>query len=123
LPGKRYDYVLTLQTRGEVVAVSPIATATMPTIEASVGQNHPNPFNPATTIDVTIPERSELVVAIYDARGARVATLNAGIQDAGTHRVEWNGTDDAGRGVGSGVYFYRLEGAGAVASKKMVLLK
>jgi hypothetical protein len=101
----------------------PVATATTPALETSVGQNYPNPFNPSTSIDVTIGERTAVVVEIYDARGARVAILDAGVKDAGTHRVAWGGTDATGKRVGSGVYFYRLEGAGALTSRKMVLLK
>lgn len=107
--------------RGEIIGPAGLAMAKTPSFDASISQNYPNPFNPATTIDITIAERSEVIVAIYDARGARVATLNVGVKDAGTHRVEWNGTDNEGKRVGTGVYFYRLEGT--VASKKMVLLK
>jgi hypothetical protein len=122
-PGKSYDYVLTLRANGKIVARSPVASATTPLFERALGQNYPNPFNPSTAIDVTVAKRSVVVVAIYDARGARVATLDAGVRDAGTLRLEWNGIDDAGKRVGSGVYFYRLDGAGPSTSRKMLLLK
>ena len=55
--------------------------------------------------------------------GARVRRIDQGTRDAGEYSVEWNGRDDAGRAVASGVYFYRLEGVGGVAPRKMVLLK
>ena len=86
-------------------------------------RNFPNPFNPTTTIEYSLSERSTAALNIYDASGAIVARLDQGVQDAGTHRVEWNGRDAQGRAAVSGVYFYRLEGVKGVGSRKMVLLK
>jgi hypothetical protein len=85
--------------------------------------NHPNPFNPRTTVSYTVPSRGTVTVAIFDARGARVATLvNGEERDAGAYRVEWDGR--AGNGpAASGIYFARIEHAGATRSKKMLLLK
>jgi hypothetical protein len=122
-PGRTYDYALVLSTGdGNDIRSAPARVTTW-SLATVLGQNYPNPFNPKTTIDVTLSERSPLVVGIYDAAGTRVAELNEGIRDAGTHRIEWNGTDATGRSVGSGVYFYRLEGAGRRISMKMILLK
>jgi hypothetical protein len=83
----------------------------------------PNPFNPRTTISYTLPSRGAVTVAIYDARGARAATLvNGEEQDAGAYRIEWDGR--AGNGLAaSGIYFARIEHSGATRSRKMVLLK
>jgi flagellar hook assembly protein FlgD len=85
--------------------------------------NYPNPFNPRTTVSYTVPARGHVTVAIYDARGARVATLVNEDRDAGAYRVDWDGRADNGATVSSGVYFARIEQAGATRSKKMVLLK
>ena len=85
--------------------------------------NHPNPFNPTTTIayDLAGAGRSRLVV--YDVNGARIRELVNVTQHAGHYTVSWDGRDDRGAAVASGVYFYRLEGSRDTAAKKMVLLK
>lgn len=85
--------------------------------------NYPNPFNPRTTVSYTVPSRGAVSVAIYDARGARVARLFEGDRAAGAYTIEWNGRDDAGSGVSSGIYFARIEHTSGTRSKKMVLLK
>ena len=86
--------------------------------------NYPNPFNPGTTVSYTVPAKGRVTMAIYDARGARVTTLvDNEERDAGPYRVDWNGRSDTGLAVSSGVYFARIEQAGAMRSKKMVLLK
>ena len=122
-PGTTYRYELVVRARSGDEFRSPIATATTPDLAASLGQNHPNPFNPATTIEYSIAERSPVVIGIYDATGALVTRLNEGTRNAGTYRVQWNGSDASGKAVGSGVYFYRFEGSRNTASRKMVLLK
>jgi hypothetical protein len=86
-------------------------------------QNFPNPFNPATTIRFSLPERANVRLSIHDARGRLVVELIDQPMAAGSNRVKWNGTDTAGRPVGSGVYFYRLSAGDRVETKKMVLLK
>jgi flagellar hook assembly protein FlgD len=96
---------------------------TVPGLVATLGRNYPNPFNPATTIEYTLSEQSSAVLGIYNAAGRLVVRLDQGVRDVGTHRAEWNGRDASGRVVGSGVYFYRLEGAPGVMARKMVLLK
>ena len=92
----------------------------------SLAQNFPNPFNPATTINYTVPVSSESMISlkVYDIRGKLVTTLVEGIKDSGSHTVFWNGTDSTGRKVPSGVYLYNLKaGSGFSQSRKMVLLK
>ena len=90
---------------------------------ARLGQNHPNPFNPTTEIEFSVPERASASLRVYDTSGQLVATLVEGTVDAGTTRVEWNGLDWRGRAAASGVYFYRLVIPGATETRKMVLLK
>ena len=92
-------------------------------------QNYPNPFNPSTTISFNIPTNSMVGLSVYNLLGQEVATILKGEVAAGKHDVVWNGTDNAGYGVASGLYFYRLR-ATAVSGgqefsqmRKMVLLK
>ena len=86
--------------------------------------NFPNPFNPRTTVGYTVPSRGAVTVAIYDAHGARVATLvDNEDRDAGAYRVEWDGRAENGAAAASGVYFARIQHASGARSKKMVLLK
>lgn len=83
----------------------------------------PNPFNPRTTFAFDLPREAQVDVALFDARGRRVRTLAQGVREAGAHRVIWNGTDDQGHAVSSGVYFLRMEGAGQRFVRKAVLLR
>jgi hypothetical protein len=86
-------------------------------------QNFPNPFNPTTTIAFSLAGNSHVRLAIYDVRGARVRTLIDGPRVAGSYRVLWDGKNDGGLDVSSGVYFYRLTAGGFQSTRKMVLLK
>jgi hypothetical protein len=85
--------------------------------------NYPNPFNPRTTVSYTVPSRANVTVAIYDTRGAFVATLVNAEKAAGAYSIEWDGRTASGATVSSGVYFARIEHASGTRSKKMVLLK
>jgi hypothetical protein len=86
-------------------------------------QNVPNPFNPSTTIAFTLREAAEIRLEVFDASGRHVRTLAAGTREATRHEVQWNGRDDAGTEVASGVYFYRLTAGELTLTHKMVLLK
>jgi len=89
-----------------------------------LGQNTPNPFNPATMIHFSQDTASPVRLEILDIAGRRVRRLIAGQQmAAGDHTVLWNGRDEAGRAVSSGVYFYRLETVGASFTKTMTLVR
>jgi hypothetical protein len=96
-----------------------------PILQAGLDQNIPNPFNPVTTIVYYIPEGAprKATLVVYDVTGARVRTLADGTIPSGRHEVRWNGTNDRGNRVGTGVYFYRLQMPGFSDTKKMVLLK
>ncbi|HEX6944068.1 MAG TPA: T9SS type A sorting domain-containing protein [Gemmatimonadaceae bacterium] len=86
--------------------------------------SYPNPFNPMTAINYSLPSAGPVTVAIHDVNGARVATLvNGEAREAGPHEVRWRGQSDDGSTVASGVYFARIEHAGAVQSTRLVLLK
>lgn len=85
--------------------------------------NHPNPFNPSTTIRYALAADGSVRLVVFDTAGRRVRTLVDESQGAGEHRVQFDGRDDRGGRLASGVYFYRLESNGVVKTRKMVLLK
>jgi subtilisin family serine protease len=84
---------------------------------------YPNPFNPTTTIVFQMEKQQNVEVAIYDMLGRRMKTLVNEIRDGGMHTVVWDGTNDQGRTVASGVYFTRFSTGGFVASNRLMLLK
>jgi len=90
----------------------------------SLSQNYPNPFNPSTSISYYLSQFSQNVsLRVYDVRGKIVRVLIEGKKEAGSYTVFWDGTDDQGKEVSSGVYFYRLSADGLNNTRKMVLLK
>ena len=76
--------------------------------EYALQQSYPNPFNPITTIRYQLPEPSDVNLTIYDLLGQEVKVLVSEMQPEGWYRVRWDGRDEAGRLVSSGVYLYRL---------------
>lgn len=86
-------------------------------------QNFPNPFNPRTTIQFVIPESKQVVLAVYDLKGRKIAILIDDVLPAGDHQIIWNGRDEAGRAMPSGVYFYRMRTDQKILTGKMMLLK
>ena len=85
--------------------------------------NYPNPFNPTTNIKYSIPEQSRVSLTIYNLLGQKVATLVDQVQQSGIYTANWNGTNDGGMAVTSGLYLYRLNAGSFVATKKMLLIK
>ena len=86
-------------------------------------QNHPNPFNPTTTISFVLPERARAKLAIYDVAGRHVRTLVDEVRAGGLNEARWDGRDATGNPVSSGVYLYRLVAGSQTLTKKMTLLK
>ncbi|HUU29016.1 MAG TPA: PQQ-binding-like beta-propeller repeat protein [archaeon] len=88
-------------------------------------QNNPNPFNPSTTISYSVPEGASerITLKVYNLRGRLVRTLVQDVREAGNYTVFWDGTDETGRRVSSGVYFYRIQAGEFVQTRKMVLVK
>jgi hypothetical protein len=91
--------------------------------EYALAQNYPNPFNPETTIKYQLPASSHVRLSIYTALGQEVRRLVDYSQPAAYHQVVWDGRDNAGNPMPSGVYFYRLETEKFTAIKKMVMMK
>jgi hypothetical protein len=89
----------------------------------SLKQNVPNPFNSATIIEYSLPRESGVEIAIYNILGQKVRTLLEGGQAAGRRRVVWDGRNEKGQEVSSGIYFYRIEAGEFVQTRKMLLLK
>ena len=89
----------------------------------ALGQNFPNPFNPATTIHYTLPEITPVSLTIYDIAGQVVRHLIDQKQVAGSHQVIWDGLDEFGAQTANGVYFYELRAGKFRALRKMLLLK
>jgi hypothetical protein len=91
-----------------------------------LGQNAPNPFNPQTQITYAIPDGASgkpVSLLVYDVAGRLVRTLVDAVQPPGIHVLGWDGTDDRGSRVSSGVYFYRLRCNSEAQTRKMILLK
>jgi hypothetical protein len=86
-------------------------------------QNYPNPFNPQTEISYSLEEESEVSLVIYNVVGQKVITLVEEKQQAGNHTIRFDGLDQDGREVASGMYFYRLTVDGVSKSRKMILMK
>ena len=99
------------------------AIATLPVEPIQFVSARPNPFDPATTVRYVVNVRSHVSIFVYDVLGQRVATLVDSIQSTGAHTVAWDGRDERGSPVGSGVYFVRLTSPAGTRSYKMTLLK
>ncbi|KQC05236.1 MAG: hypothetical protein APR54_00035 [Candidatus Cloacimonas sp. SDB] len=85
--------------------------------------NYPNPFNPETNIFFTLAEGSEVELTIYNIKGQMIRTLTEGTYGMGQHSVQWDGKDESGTAVTSGVYFYKITAGSYNSMKKMILLK
>ncbi|MBN2070173.1 MAG: T9SS type A sorting domain-containing protein [Candidatus Krumholzibacteriota bacterium] len=88
-----------------------------------LSQCYPNPFNPATTLEFSIAEKGPVTLSVFNVAGQLVKTLVNDIREAGSHRVMWDGKNEAGRDVASGIFFCKIETAGFSDTKKMVLLR
>jgi hypothetical protein len=86
-------------------------------------QNRPNPFNPATTIQFSLAQDGPVEIAIYDVHGRRVRTLVDQTMEAGVHTLVWDGTNDEGHPVGSGIYWSQMRAGAYESKKKMMGLK
>ena len=92
-------------------------------LQYQLDQNYPNPFNPSTTINYNLSAIGNVKIKIYDILGREVVTLVNAQKPAGKYQAIWNGTDNFGNKVTSGIYFYTIRTGNFTASKKMVLMK
>jgi serine protease len=86
-------------------------------------QNYPNPFNGSTVIKFSIPSDGFATLAIYDLLGRRIRLLHEGFLDSGSHEFVWDGSDQGGKPVSSGIYFYKLDAAHTISTRRMTLVK
>jgi len=127
-----YDIVVTNPGGGtavgqQVFVVNDVASGTDDTPRTpddfALRQNYPNPFNPATTIPFDIKVTSRVTLKVYNIRGQVVRTLVDEIMDAKSYAIDWNGRNDAGDEVSSGVYFYKIVAGDFQDVRKLVLMK
>jgi len=107
---------------GSVALDSRTPTANLPA-EFALSQNVPNPFNPTTIVAYALPKDAQVNLDVYNVLGQHVKTLVNEMQRAGRQTVTWDGTDNSGSSVASGVYFYKLRAGDFTDTKKMVMLK
>jgi hypothetical protein len=105
---------------GEITGVG---AAELPPVGELALANHPNPFNPSTTISYNLPRAGQTTIQVFDVKGHLVKTLVEGALPAGTGSVEWMGVDNAGARVASGVYFCAVKSDGGKLVNKMLMLK
>ncbi len=95
----------------------------LPVARVELGQNYPNPFNPSTTIAFSLPQSGHVKLQVFDLRGRLVRTLLDETRPQGRQAVDWDGRDQRGSGVASGMYFYRLDAGKQTQQRRMMLLK
>lgn len=132
-PGDYFVHVLLVDRTGNAHRFIKIVTYEPSAVEQDqgvipqgiyLGQNTPNPFTSTTEIAFGIPTRNEVSLSVYNSAGQKVATLIRGMVEPGTHRVSWNGRDEQGRELTSGVYFCELMTAdGFRQTRKMLLVE
>jgi len=111
-----YDFVMNFGTSAD----DPTAAPAVNTLNA----NYPNPFNPSTTISFSLKnDNQNTKLVIYNTKGQKVKTLINKTMSGGTHTVNWNGTDEMGNSVSSGIYMYRLQSDEFSSNRKMILMK
>jgi len=90
--------------------------------EYALSQNFPNPFNPSTSFALSLPEASDYAIRVFNITGQQVKSFS-GHLEAGVHTIVWDGRNDQGSSVASGVYFYKAEASGFSETRKMMMLK
>ena len=94
------------------------------TVVTKLQGNYPNPFNPTTTISFSVAQTSSFVnLEVFNIKGQKVKKLLGEILPAGNHTIVWNGKDENGKAVASGVYFYKMNADKFISTKKMILMK
>lgn len=120
--GNKIGVNATYSIQVEKVPFDPTSVSDTPAVMAISG-NHPNPFNPSTSIQFALGSHGHAALDIYDVSGRKVRSLVGAGLDAGNHTVVWDGQDDLGRSLPSGTYVARLRSGDQVSSHKLVLAK
>ncbi|MBC8366305.1 T9SS type A sorting domain-containing protein [bacterium] len=131
LPEGSYEATLTISSNAGDPVIVPISIEVLfdptdsedPPAVLALAKNHPNPFNPKTTIAFALAQSGQAKLTVFDVRGRAVTILSDGHMGAGRYSVDWDGRDDKGRQMASGLYFYKLEAENQVLTEKMLMLK
>ncbi|UCF77896.1 MAG: hypothetical protein JSW03_07220 [Candidatus Eiseniibacteriota bacterium] len=124
LSGRSYWYRIALRGFSGTEYYGPVGVYVEPApLAYRIYQSYPNPFNPSCTIRFDVPVAARVTMRVFDVRGSIVRTLVDARMEPGTYNEVWDGRDESGGEVPSGVYFYRLEAAGFVAVRKATLLR
>ena len=121
-PKISYDIKIVIGELDYVQKMSDEILENIPSI-FSLSQNYPNPFNPITKLDYNLPLRSKVNISIYNVLGQEIKTLVNEVKEYGYHSTTWNGQDNLGRDMSSGVYFARIISQGFTKTRKMLLVK
>jgi hypothetical protein len=124
--GRTYVYrleVLRLDGAAEIIAEQTISVGGSAPRQLALHQNHPNPFNPSTSIRFDLPETAHVKLRIYDVGGRLVRSLVDESLLPEFYALTWDGRDEQSREVGSGVYFYRLDVGDRVLTRRLVLIR
>ncbi|MDP2362388.1 MAG: LamG-like jellyroll fold domain-containing protein, partial [Ignavibacteria bacterium] len=119
--GKIDEVFIYNNSEGITTGVEPLDNEILKTFTLS--QNYPNPFNPSTIIHFSVPKAERVSIAVYDLMGRKIKTLLNDKMHVGNFQVSWDGTNEVGLKVSSGVYFYSMKTESVTLSKKMLLLK
>ncbi len=123
IPGRTYTYRVGALDDGGGEYLSLEASVTLPPKPLTLYQNYPNPFNPVTTVSFFMPRDERVDLVIYNVEGKTVRTLVRESRKAGRYTVPWNGRNNLGHPVSSGVYYYRLRVGKDVLTRKMVIIR
>jgi hypothetical protein len=122
-PGCSYRYKIDASEKDGARTLFITETITFSTPILSLFQNHPNPFNPVTTIEYYLPAKCVVWLDVYDVSGKHIVRLAEGIHDSGPYAIDWNGINKFGKQVNSGVYLYNLKAGKTSIHRKMVMLR
>ena len=123
VPNQTWGYgKLDVLSAFQIVSVSDPRVETLVPKSVELYQNYPNPFNPTTIIPYSIDKTMDVKISVFNLLGQNIKTLFSGVQLQGLYRIQWDGTDDSGNAVPSGIYFFRLDAGEFSSVKKMILL-
>jgi hypothetical protein len=125
-PGRTYSYRLdAVDTWGnmQVFDLGTVTVGRAPPSSMVLHESRPNPFNPSTLIPFELSRSARVTLRIYDTAGRQVRTLVDGVLGPDLHHTAWDGLDDRGKALGSGVYFCRLSAGGRTFAEKLVMVR
>lgn len=122
-PGTTYRYRVEINDGGGKQVLFETDPVSTPPVSLTLYQNYPNPFNPLTVIRFHLPYREHVTLDVHDVQGRLISRLVDGVRESGPHAVTWNGVNEYGEPVSSGIYFYCLTAGKESISRKMILLR